>query len=154
MRFVARANRFSRTPNALAEYLGSTRGTVSQTLISLEQKGHLTREQSPRDRRSVVLGLTRTGENALRGDPILAIAADLGELAADKLEIVVAALRHALHAMITRNAGRAFGACCTCRHFRRGGGAGRGMPHHCALLDEHLSESDSQAICIEQEAPR
>lgn len=38
LRFVSRANRFSRTPAALAEYLGSTRGTVSQTLIALEKR--------------------------------------------------------------------------------------------------------------------
>lgn len=152
LRFVARANRFSRTPAALAEYLGSTRGTVSQTLIALEQKGHVTREQSPRDRRSVVLGLTRAGEQALKNDPIRALAADLAKLHPDKLETVVAALREALHAMITRNAGRAFGACYTCRHFRRGAGTGKGMPHHCALLDEPLSESDSRAICVEQDA--
>ena len=37
--FIARANRFSRTPAALADYAGSTRGTISQTLIALEQKG-------------------------------------------------------------------------------------------------------------------
>ncbi len=63
LRFVARANRllatFSRTPAALAGSIsGSTRGTVSQVLIALEQKGHLTREPSERDRRSVVLELT------------------------------------------------------------------------------------------------
>lgn len=126
-------------------------GTVSQTLIALEQKGHVTREPSARDRRSVVLGLTQLGEEALRCDPILALAADLAEVEPDKLDTVVEALRGALHAMITRNAGRAFGACYTCRHFRRGGGVGKGMPHHCALLDEALSEADSLAICVEQE---
>lgn len=150
LRFIARANRFSRTPAALAEYLGSTRGTVSQTLIALEQKGHVTREPSPRDRRSVVLELTPKGSEALRRDPILALAADLESTAPDRLEAVVEVLRGALCAMITRNGGRAFGACYTCRHFRQGGGSGRGTPHHCALLDEPLSEAESRAICVEQ----
>ncbi len=152
LRFVARANRFSRTPAALAEYLGATRGTVSQTLIALENKGHITREPSPRDRRSIVLGLTRTGEDALKGDPLLALAADLATLAPDKLDEIVGSLRDALHAMITRNAGRAFGACYTCRHFRGNAGVAKGKPHYCALLDEPLSEADSRAICIEQTA--
>lgn len=151
LRFVARANRFSRTPAALAEYLGSTRGTVSQTLISLEQKGHVTREPSPRDRRSVMLELTAMGSQALKHDPILALAADLEGAASDRLETVVEVLRSALHAMITRNGGRAFGACYTCRHFRKGGGSSRSTPHHCALLDEPLSEADSRAICVEQQ---
>ena len=41
LRYLARANRFSRTPAALAQYLGSTRGTVSQTLIALEDHGRI-----------------------------------------------------------------------------------------------------------------
>lgn len=152
LRFVARANRFSRTPAALAEYLGSTRGTVSQTLIALEQKGYVTREPSPRDRRSVLLELTAMGSQALKQDPILPLAADLENAAPHQLEATVEVLRSALHAMITRNGGRAFGACYTCRHFRKGRGSGRSMPHHCALLDEPLSEADSRAICVEQQA--
>jgi len=152
LRFVARANRFSRTPAALAEYLGSTRGTVSQTLIALEQKGHVTREPSSRDRRSVVLELTPKGSEALRCDPILALAADLESATPHRLQATVEVLRGALHALITRNGGRAFGACYTCRHFRKGGGSRRSTPHHCALLNEPLSEADSHAICIEQEA--
>ena len=152
LRFVARANRFSRTPAALAEYFGSTRGTVSQTLIALEQKGHLTREPSERDRRSVVLELTSTGTQALKRDPILALAADLAGASAIQLEAVNAVLRDALRALITRNGGRAFGACYTCRHFRKDAGSGRGTPHQCALLDEPLSESESRAICVEQES--
>lgn len=151
LRFVARANRFSRTPAALAEYLGSTRGTVSQTLIALEQKGHVTREPSTRDRRSIMLEMTQTGAQALKNDPILALAADIEGAAPDQIEAVVEVLRTALRAMITRNGGRAFGACYTCRHFRKGAGSSRSTPHHCALLDEPLSEADSRAICVEQE---
>ncbi len=150
LRFIARANRFSRTPAALAEYLGSTRGTVSQTLIALEQKGQITRQPSARDRRSVTLALTTLGERSLKDDPILALAADLAAADPEKLAVVVETLRAVLRAMIARNGGRAFGACYSCRHFRKGGGSAR-QPHHCALLDEPLSEADSQAICVEQE---
>lgn len=149
LRFIARANRFSRTPAALAEYLGSTRGTVSQTLIALEQKGQITRQPSARDRRSVMLALTAVGERSLKDDPILALAADLAGADPEKLCIVAETLRWALQAMITRNGGRAFGACYTCRHFSKGGSAR--WPHHCLLLDEPLSEADSRAICVEQE---
>ncbi|MGD9804695.1 MAG: MarR family transcriptional regulator [Hyphomicrobiaceae bacterium] len=150
LRFIARANRFSRTPAALAEYLGSTRGTVSQTLIALEQKGHIARQPSERDRRSVVLALTALGERRLRDDPILSVATDLAAVAPEKLDILVETLRDALHATISRNGGRAFGVCHTCRHFRRGVGSAR-QPHHCALLNEPLTEADSRAVCVEQE---
>lgn len=151
LRFLGRANRFSRTPAALAEYLGSTRGTVSQTLIVLEQKGHITRRPSERDRRSIDLGLSALGERALKDDPIQALAADLAAADSADLDVLVETLRTALHAMITRNDGRAFGACYTCRHFRKQGGPNTRRPHYCALLEEPLSETDSRCICVEQE---
>jgi DNA-binding MarR family transcriptional regulator len=151
LRFIARANRFSRTPAALAQYLGSTRGTVSQTLIALEQKGHIERQSSERDRRSVTLVLTPLGERSLKNDPILALASDLGKAGPERLRSLIETLREALHAMIARNGGRALGACHSCRHFRKRGG-NLPFPYHCNLLDEPLSEDDSRAICIEQEA--
>ena len=152
LRFIARANRFSRTPAALAAYVGSTRGTVSQTLIALEQKRHVTRRPSARDGRSIELDLTAAGERVLKDDPILLLATDLAQVGTARLNAVAETLRGALHNLITRNGGRAFGACFTCRHFRRHANAAARTPHHCALLDEPLSEADSAAICVEQES--
>jgi DNA-binding MarR family transcriptional regulator len=150
LRYLARANRFSRTPAALADYLGSTRGTVSQTLIALEQKGRVARSPSKRDGRSIMLTLTPHGERALRHDPILALAADLAAADGADLGRVAESLRSALGTAIARNGGRPFGACHTCLHFRNGSGATSLLPHHCALLDEPLSRADSRCICIEQ----
>ncbi len=150
LRFLARANRFSRTPAALAEYLGSTRGTVSQTLIALERKSYLKREPSKVDRRSVVLRLTSLGERILASDPILALAADLAAAGPHRPSQLVETLQGALRALIARNGGRAFGICRACRHFRKGHGSARSS-YHCALLDEALSDDGSRAICIEQE---
>ncbi|MCE3256092.1 MAG: transcriptional regulator, MarR family, partial [Nitrobacter vulgaris] len=73
LRYLSRANRFSRTPAALAGYVGS-RGTISQTLIALEQKGLASRQSSRRDGRSVELALTRRGEAVLTGDPLRRLA--------------------------------------------------------------------------------
>jgi DNA-binding MarR family transcriptional regulator len=51
--YLVRANRFSRAPSQVAEYLGTTRGTMSQTLKSLVRKGYLTERGSESDRRSI-----------------------------------------------------------------------------------------------------
>ncbi len=152
LRYLARANRFSRTPAALADYLASTRGTVSQTLIALEQKGYVARAASARDRRSVLVSLTRQGREALASDPIATIAADVERAAGGKLDDLVAALRAALSRAIARNDGRMFGVCRTCRHFRAQAHGASKSPHHCALLNEALSDADSREICAEQEA--
>lgn len=151
LRYIARANRFSRTPAALADYLGSTRGTVSQSLISLEEKGFVVRSQSQRDKRSVDLDLTAQGRTALDDDPLTHLAADVAATRSVDLETVVTLLRETLSRAIARNGGKPFGVCRTCRHFQRVPTA-TGSYARCTLLDEPLSKDDSAAICAEQEA--
>lgn len=151
LRYLARANRFSRTPAALADYLASTRGTISQTLIALEQKGLVSRAQSDKDKRSVELSLTARGGAMLKNDPLLALARDIDGAAGRRVGDLAANLRATLKNAIDRNDGRTFGACLTCRHFRADVRPRSGSPHHCALLDEPLSAADSRAICVEQE---
>ncbi|MDZ5697464.1 MarR family winged helix-turn-helix transcriptional regulator [Chelativorans sp. M5D2P16] len=150
LRYLEKANRFSRTPAALAEYLGSTRGTVSQTLIALEKKGCVERRQSTRDRRSVDMTLTDAGRAQLAEDPLREFAAHIAATGTDgTLEEALSAV---LHEAILQNRSKSFGICATCRFFRRDERAGdRTMPHRCALLDVPLSDDDSGRICAEQE---
>lgn len=151
LRYLARANRFSRTPGALADYLASTRGTVSRTLASLEAKGYVTRRSNVRDGRSVAFELSVEGQRMVNRDPLLSLAEDIQRAAGGDVDAVRDVLRRTLQAAIDRNRGRAFGICRTCRHFRAHVRPSTDTPHHCALLDEPLSEGDSQSICAEQE---
>jgi MarR family transcriptional repressor of emrRAB len=80
LRFLARANRFSRTPSALAEFVGLTRGTASQMVKRLEGKGYLERRRSAEDQRSVTLHVTPRGEKFLSRDPINALVNAVGAL--------------------------------------------------------------------------
>ena len=149
LRYLARANRFSRTPASLADYLGSTRGTVSQTLLALEAKGLVERQANLRDGRSIQLRVTPAGWEFLAADPVRALAGVIAEVdgGADLADGLEAILRQ----VIAERGGRAFGACRTCRHFRRDQRTGL-SPHHCALLDEPLSDEASTLICAEQTA--
>lgn len=147
LRFLARANRFSRTPAGLALYQGSTRGTASQTLIALETKGLIARTRSEADRRSVDLELTQAGRALLHGDGVHVLAQVVA--ASGVAEPLAEGLEATLRAAIAARGGRAFGACHTCRHFRRDQREGESA-HHCALLDEPLSDADSDMICAEQ----
>lgn len=152
LRYLSRANRFSRTPAALAGYAGSTRGTISQTLIALEQKGLASRQSSRRDGRSIELALTPRGEAVLRDDPLRRLADDIAVATSGEAGELLATLQDILSSTIARNGGRAFGVCRTCRHFRHNAKPGSASPHHCNVLDEALSDSDSGAICQEHEA--
>ncbi|MGI9476010.1 MAG: MarR family winged helix-turn-helix transcriptional regulator [Hyphomicrobiaceae bacterium] len=148
LRYLARANRFSRTPMALAHYLGSTRGTVSQTLIALERKGFIKRTQSLRDKRSVDIDLTASGRELLKSDPILDLANDIEWASNAHSSDARDVLERILTQLISSNDGRPFGQCKTCRHFRA---QGEKEPHFCGLLEVDLSHSDSEKICLEQE---
>jgi DNA-binding MarR family transcriptional regulator len=151
LRYFARANRFSRTPAALAAYLASTRGTISRTLASLEAKGYVQRSASTRDGRSVEFALTEKAETALAGDPLLALAAAMEAALGNATGALCEQLEAVLRAAIAGHAGRAFGACHACRHFRPDARPGASAPHLCALLDQPLADSESRLVCVEQE---
>ncbi|MBC9880753.1 MarR family transcriptional regulator [Bradyrhizobium sp. INPA01-394B] len=70
LRFLSRANRFSRTPSALASYVGTTRGTASFIIGELERLGYLERKRSAKDKRSVMLSVTQQGKKFLARDPV------------------------------------------------------------------------------------
>ena len=69
LRFFARANSFSRTPSAFAEFQATTRGTASQAIKALEAGGYLVRQRSQADGRSVTLRLTDKGHEVIARDP-------------------------------------------------------------------------------------
>ncbi len=145
LRYLSRANRFSKTPAALAEFFSTSRGTVSQTLIALEEKGFVEKTRSESDGRSVALTLTDAGRRMLANDAERDLARDID--AGGEASAIAAALEAALRHALARRGGRAFGVCKTCRHFRKGE-----RTHHCTLLDEPLSPQDAEAICAEMEA--
>lgn len=152
LRYLARANRFSRTPMALTRYLGTTRGTMSQTIIALDRKGYLERLPSKRDKRSVDLKLTTAGRKKLQNDPIRNLAQALEPVDGLDVKSIRAMLETVLSRLIDANNGRSFGQCRTCRYFDRVSATSDGTSFRCRLLDVSLSQSDSEDICVEHEA--
>lgn len=150
LRYLERANRFSRTPGALAAWLGQTKGTVSQTLIALERKGLVTRQPDAHDRRLARLALTDQGRARLAEAPESVAAAMLSTLSPNDHATLEPLLARMLTSHLAARGHRPFGQCRDCRHFRINDPA-RGS-YHCRLLDAPLSGADADAICVEQEA--
>ena len=149
LRYLTRANRFSRTPGALTAYLGSTKGTVSQTVMSLERAGLIAKAANPDDGRSVRLELTPAGRAVLAKDEIERIRRAFDALPGAMRSAVEDGLQLLVRKRLAASNGRSFGVCASCRHFAaKSHGPGR---HHCLLLDEQLSEVDAESICYEQE---
>lgn len=143
MRFFARANRISRTPSAFATFHATTRGTASQIIKSLMQKGYLARHQGLGDRRSVRLDLTSSGKSIMRHDPLR----DLSE-AIDRLdEGYSVALRMVLPALAGELAKIrdtvSFGTCGGCRYY-----SSSGAISYCACVGTELAQSDLGRLCI------
>ena len=152
LRYFARANPFSRTPSAFAEFQATTRGTASQAIKALEASGYLVRQRSKADGRSVSLRLTNKGNKALARDPF-----DVLVRAVDSLDVKErTAMHHALHQALTMvtasGAHRRFGVCQDCTYF---GGerccnptiAGPSTPER-QLLGVPIQLEDAGLLCV------
>ena len=69
LRFLSRCNADSNSPIALTRYLGATKGTISQTVIALVNKGLVNKTNRAGERRSVALTLTDRGREFMEEDP-------------------------------------------------------------------------------------
>ncbi len=144
--YLARANRFSNTPLAVAEYLGLTKGTVSQSLILLENKGYLAKQADARDGRVVRLALTEAGLALARAVQANSIA-QFTEAAQGLPDGLLEALTDMLRRLQRAEGRRSFGVCRTCRHYlKEGHGHGR-----CGMTGEVLTARDGEKICREHE---
>ncbi len=140
--YLARANRFSRQPSHVADYLSTTRGTASQTLKSLERKGLIAARPSASDRRSLSYELTAEGAAAL-GAP-RDLDAVLDELDPGEASALQASLEGTLGGLLARRGYRSFGVCNSCKHHRKTKGGAR-----CALLGIPLRKEEVNALCHE-----
>lgn len=145
LEYLAHANRFSRAPSHVADYLGTTRGTMSQTLKALARKGYVRERPSETDKRSISYELTAVGRDlvARRGPLLDAIDALPDAEQAHLSRSLSKLLEHQLRA----NGGRPFGLCRTCAHHR----VTQDGPY-CALLSLSLLPEEPDQICHEQVA--
>ena len=119
LRFFARANSFSRTPSAFAEFQATTRGTASQAIKVLEAGGYLVRQRFQADGRSIRLRLTSKGKKALTRDPFEVLVRAVDLLDAIERTAMRRALHQVLSTLATSGAHRRFGVCQDCTHFGR-----------------------------------
>src|SRR5271154_6104647 len=119
LRFLARANQFSRNPSAFAEFQATTRGTATQTIKSLEAGGYLVRHPTKADRRSGILRLTNKGKRALARDPFEVLVQAVDSLDGKEQTALRRALHQVLSTLATSGAHRQIGVCQDCAHFGR-----------------------------------
>lgn len=146
LNYLARCNKYSNTPAAVTNYLGMTRGTVSQSLIILEKKGYISKYPDDKDKRVVHLQLLPAGEEILKQ----ARPSNLFQSATLILQNYetpdpdASVFQQALTALQKANQSQTFGVCKTCRNFSETNGE-----FFCQLTQEKLLDSESIQICQE-----
>jgi DNA-binding MarR family transcriptional regulator len=142
--YLARANRYSNTPQAMAEYLGLTKGTMSQSLLLLDRRGLVERYQDDLDRRVVRLRLSAAGEAFLgESQPQLAWQHATRNISPNRIRNAVSALRETLTTFQDDNEGRDFGTCASCQHLERLST----RAFRCGLMGDRLSGPEAKKIC-------
>jgi MarR family transcriptional regulator, negative regulator of the multidrug operon emrRAB len=143
--FLSKCNRHSDTPAAVGEYLGLTKGTMSQSLQVLERKGYITKSADAEDGRVVHLGLQMAGFQLLNEIQPLDVFSQAEKLVAKQnFSTLDAALNATLKALQTANNSKSFGLCHTCTHFSE-----INNYFHCQLTNLPLTQSDATKICRE-----
>ena len=150
LHFLSRANRYSDTPQGVTEYLGLTKGTVSQTLMVLERKGLIKKTPDKNDGRIVHLNATKIGRKILgKSLPTQTVRGVWKDLSEPKQNYLLGELQHLLKTMQRLNGMKPFGVCRTCRYNSNKGNG----KFFCELTEENLSQADTKLICREYQHP-
>ncbi len=139
LRFLSISNKYSNTAQALCDYLGQTKGSISQSLKLIEDVGHIVRKPCEKDGRVIRLYLSAEGTKCLKRLE----EALLPELPENEKRVSV--LKDLLSEWQVRNDLKGFGQCKSCRFNEQLGQS----KFKCGLTGEALSKTDIEKICQE-----
>ncbi|MCU7845646.1 MAG: MarR family winged helix-turn-helix transcriptional regulator [Candidatus Thiodiazotropha sp. (ex Monitilora ramsayi)] len=149
LHYLFQCNRYSDTVQGVSEYLGQTKGTVSQTLKVLQSRELLEKKPDMKDRRLVHLKITRKGRRLLTNVvPARFLVEALDGKQTGEVDQLADLLRSLLRDAQAARQMKTFGACKTCR-FNESAGSG----YRCGLTGESLSKPDTERICREHQYP-
>ena len=144
LNYLSICNKYSNNAAALTKYLGNTKGTTSQSVNMLEEKGYVLKKKAETDKRVVNLHLTEKTFTLLER---LSSESSQKILDEETIEVAEDALRTILRSIQISNKNRTFGVCRTCNFFiDEGSGSLR-----CGLTLEKLLEYETEQICQEHE---
>ena len=134
---------------AVTEFLGQTKGTVSQTLKVLEKKALLRKTPDQKDGRVTRLLITDAGRSLvgkLLPSSILDSAAIL--MGNGALQTINSSLSSLLYHLQRANQFKTFGQCDSCQHNIKNDSD----EYFCGLTEEPLSTTEIKLICREHES--
>ena len=140
LQYLSICNRYSNTTKAMSEYLGQTKGSISQSLGHLEKSNFIKRSQDKVDKRIYHISLSPKGmavtERLTKGidlDGSCKVGPELKEL---------------LSSIQMKNGLKGFNTCLSCKYNKS---LNRNM-FVCGLTNERLSAVEVKKICREHES--
>ena len=140
LQYLSICNQYSNTAQALSEYLGQTKGSISQSIKLMEKIGHIERKPCQKDKRAIKLYLTKSGILCLKR-----VSKKLNSFPNDSSTALK--LKSILEKWQSKNIEQSFGQCCSCRHHIK-------LSNNkflCGLTQESLNNEDVKKICREHE---
>lgn len=148
IQYLSRCNRYSNTTQALSDYLGQTKGSISQSLSYLESKRFIRRHQDAADRRVFHLTLTAKGEKVAERLAALLPQALLTEGEQSAAQGANEVLREALRRLQRAHGLKAFGICRECRFNQ----PESSTSFRCGLTGETLMVEEASRLCRDFDA--
>ncbi len=143
LHYLSICNHQSDIPAAVTEYLGLTKGTVSQTISVLEAKGYLEKVPDTKDRRVIHLKLTEKGRAVVEKSlPPAALRDGLSYMPPDQRELLTRELAALLRGIEKTHRYKEFGSCDHCRHLHRSDEG-----HLCGVTNSPLAADELGRIC-------
>lgn len=143
LEYLAKCNKYSNTHAAVAEYLGLTKGTVSQSIQILERKSYLQKTTDSQDGRVMHLSLTESGRKLIEELKPLDIFKQAEVLVNHQdFYSIENALQSTLGLLQKINHAKSFGLCRSCDYF-----AVAANHFQCRLTAEDLDREDTDKIC-------
>lgn len=143
--YLARCNLFSDTPVALKEFLGITKGTLSQSLTLLEKKGLVVKQKDLHDKRVTHLSLTDEGRKVVSEVYPPQKYSEILENTEQSSPQMVNSLKSMLAEIQRGHNQLSFGVCKTCVHHEERSN----NQFFCKLTEMELSKKYGELICKE-----
>ena len=146
---LLRANPDGLRLGALAEQLGVTAATTSDSVTALQRKGLVTKESMAGDGRGVIVLLTPTGTReaaAAAAWPDFLLEA-VGELSTVEQATFLRALVSMIRTLQEKGRIPVARMCVSCRFFRPYQHDNPARPHHCAFVDAPFGDGELRLDC-------
>jgi len=139
LQYLSVCNRYSDTTQSISDYLGQTKGSISQSLGLLEEAGFIKRTQDKFDKRVFHLSLLTKG--------LLVTNRMLESIHLDGADHLAPQLKSLLASIQKKNGLKGFGICLSCK-FNQSPSKNNFV---CGLTKETLTAAEVKKICKEHE---